>query len=109
MKKPHKIKGGPDTLSHMFNELSLVGKYKKGSDACNILSPLLFSFVISVVFPRQAQPAPAESNAARMGSLGKQHPNKPSEPTSGRSLAGDGRKEGRGGKKRSPAGRKDQV
>lgn len=90
MKKTHKNRGGPDTLSHMFNELLLVGKYKKGSDACNILSPLLFSFVISVVFPRQAQPTPAESNAARMGSLGKQHPNKHSEPRGGRSLAKEG-------------------
>lgn len=26
MKETHKNKGGPDTLSHMFNELSLFGK-----------------------------------------------------------------------------------
>ncbi len=83
--KTHKNKGGPDALSRMVDELLLFGKYKTGSDACNILSPLLFSFVISVVFPRQAQPAPAESDAAWMGSLGKQHPNKPSKPRGGKS------------------------
>lgn len=64
----------------------------------------------SVVFPRQAKPAPVEFAAAWMDPLGKQHPNKPSEPRGGSSLARDGggretREKMRGGKRRK-GGRK---
>lgn len=51
-----------------------------------VLSPLLFSFLISCRFPRQAEPVPAESDAALKGPLGIQRPNTLSEPGGGRNL-----------------------
>lgn len=75
---------------------------KTSSDVCYILSPPL-SFVISVVFPRQAQPAPEEfSELDSTRPRGKKRPNKPLEPLR-REWGGDGR----GGMKRRD--RSDQM
>lgn len=67
-----------EALSHMFNGPIAVWKQK------NILTraepsylPLLFSLVICVLFPTQAEPV--EFSASWMGPLGKQRPNRPSE------------------------------
>lgn len=83
-----------DSLSREFNELWLFVKSKKreASDVSSVLSPLLFPFLISCMFPRQAEPLPTESDAALMSPLGIQHPNTLSEPGGGRSLNWEGDK-----------------